>query len=301
MITIQSPTNDEAIVRSIQGNLAVIEFNKEKEVVYVNEAFATTMGYKPEEMIGMRHQMFCFDEFVQSYAYETMWRELFRGKNFQDKIERKDANNNQIVLEATYMPILDERNKVTGVMKTAVDITKRESSLKEIIEDFQKASHTLDTQSSNGIDRSQVLMDKINAVEQNTIQNTEVLSGLETKSKEIQGFLKTIRDISKQTNLLALNAAIEAARAGEHGRGFSVVADEVRKLSSSVEKSTVDIRTSIEGMMTEIDNMKQGTSDANQKTSEIVTEANSTVESFHTVDRLAQEISAKSDELRNIT
>ncbi len=70
-----------------------------------------------------------------------------------------------------------------------------------------------------------------------TIQIAE----LATRSVQINGIVKVIKEIADQTNLLALNAAIEAARAGESGRGFAVVADEVRKLAERTALSTTEI------------------------------------------------------------
>jgi PAS domain S-box-containing protein len=68
------------------------------------------------------------------------------------------------------------------------------------------------------------------------------------RSAQIDGIVKTIREIADQTNLLALNAAIEVSRAGEQGRGFAVVADEVRKLAEKTSSSTASIALVVEGI-----------------------------------------------------
>lgn len=82
---------------------------------------------------------------------------------------------------------------------------------------------------------------QMNNIGDGTSKAAQAIEQLNGRSKEIEGILDTITQLTAQINLLALNASIEAARAGEHGRGFSVVAGEVKKLANQSEESTAQI------------------------------------------------------------
>lgn len=74
---------DELVVRSLEKNLAIIRFDLERRVAYVNDVFASSMGYNKEEMYGMHHKEFCFPHFVNSPGYELFWQDLFQEKVFR--------------------------------------------------------------------------------------------------------------------------------------------------------------------------------------------------------------------------
>lgn len=291
---------DEMVVKSLEKNLAIIRFDLDRRVAYVNEVFAGSMKYNKEDMYGMQHREFCFPEFVNSPGYEEFWQELFMGKSFQDKIERKDSEGNPIWLEATYMPVFDEDNQVIGVTKVATNITERQMNMNQVAERLRSMADSLTGRAEQGSERSQELILSIDRIAEVSNGNSMTLVNLQNQAGAIQGVVQTIRDIASQTHLLALNAAIEAAHAGEFGRGFDVVAKEVRKLSAMVQDSIGKVRESADAITEEIGKISEGIYQVQGNIEESQQQIHVALEEFKGIASSAQELDEQAREVINI-
>jgi methyl-accepting chemotaxis protein len=135
------------------------------------------------------------------------------------------------------------------------------------------------------------------AVRDSSLQATEAIRELGSKSERISGIVATITGIAEQTNLLALNAAIEAARAGEQGRGFAVVAEEVRKLAEESQSAAGSISSLIGEIQTETAKAVEVVEDGARQTEDGVATVEQAREAFLKLGESVQDMGVRVDEI----
>jgi len=135
------------------------------------------------------------------------------------------------------------------------------------------------------------------AVRDSSLEATEAIRELGSKSERISGIVATITGIAEQTNLLALNAAIEAARAGEQGRGFAVVAEEVRKLAEESQTAAGSISGLIGEIQAETAKAVEVVEDGARQTEDGVATVEEAREAFLTLGASVQDMGTRVDEI----
>lgn len=240
-----SSVNQDLIFRAMEQSLPMILFTPDGYITWCNQKFSEFMGYSSQELIGMHHQTFCSKEYRTSKEYKQFWDDLRSGKSFHDKAERVNKTGNKVWLQAFYTPVLDKDNKVEGVAKVAMDITKQQNILNNSSKDFSSVVEEMTVSTNNVHDFSCNIINDMNTLN----SESQIIKKAITEIQTIVGF---INNLSTQSNILGLNASIEAARAGDSGKGFSVVAKEVSKLASTSKNSASQISDQLNDMVSSV-------------------------------------------------
>ncbi|MBL6713142.1 MAG: PAS domain S-box protein [Pirellulales bacterium] len=115
--------HNKQLFAAVDRSMARIEFALDGTVVAANENFLSLMGYTLEEVVGKPHATFVDEHTRSSSQYATFWAALRRGEFQRGRFRRLKKDGQDVWLEATYSPIIDDSGRVQGVLKLASDIT----------------------------------------------------------------------------------------------------------------------------------------------------------------------------------
>lgn len=122
-ISLAELANLRGQVAAISRSQAVIEFNLDGTIITANDNFLNALGYRLDEVQGKHHSIFVEPSYRQSMEYQNFWGRLSRGEFDTGQYKRVSKTGQEVWIQASYNPILDNNNRPFKVVKYATDIT----------------------------------------------------------------------------------------------------------------------------------------------------------------------------------
>ncbi|MEO0362346.1 MAG: methyl-accepting chemotaxis protein, partial [Pseudomonadota bacterium] len=132
-----------AVLEAIGLSQAVIQFEPDGTILRANENFVEAVGYSAEELAGTHHSKLTPPGMAESSSYKQFWQDLRNAESKAGIFERVRKDGSTLFVQAIYAPVLDERGNVVRIVKTAFDVTEKETraradaALKERMEEEQ--------------------------------------------------------------------------------------------------------------------------------------------------------------------
>jgi methyl-accepting chemotaxis protein len=120
----RNQTSPNQIVNALDRSMARVEFALDSTILGANDNFLTLTKYTLDEIRGQPHSIFVDDETKESSKYREFWSRLGGGEFQSGEFKRISKSGMPVWIQATYNPLFDQRGRLVGVVKYAVDITE---------------------------------------------------------------------------------------------------------------------------------------------------------------------------------
>jgi len=116
-------------------------------ITYVNDNFCRVSKYTRKEMLGQNHNMIR-DNKVSSFIFKKMWSTVLSGRTWKGLISNRAKDDSIYYVNATVMPIFDDKHNIKEFIAIRQDVTKQIESKKRLKEKEQLVKAIFDNQDS---------------------------------------------------------------------------------------------------------------------------------------------------------
>ena len=117
--------HNDFILNGLSRSLALIKFDREGNIVFVNQNFLNIVGYDEDECIGKHHSIFVDQGYARTEEYKDFWDQLRQGKSFTHEFKRFRKDGSEFWIQASYTPIFDSEGSVSEILKIGSDVTSQ--------------------------------------------------------------------------------------------------------------------------------------------------------------------------------
>ncbi|TFF19183.1 PAS domain S-box protein [Jiella endophytica] len=247
-------------IAAVHRSQAVIEFQTDGTITAANGNFLTTMGYSLDEIVGKHHSMFVEAAHRDSADYTAFWDGLRAGRFQAAEFRRVGKGGREVWIQGSYNPILDEKGKVTKVVKYAVDVTQRVKAVAEI-------GAALSALAEGKLDR-RIDVPLTPELDKLRVDYNEALSNLESAMGQVKSATSTIgegmseihtaaNDLSQRTEQQAASLEETVAALSEITRGINETAADAVKANQTTATALRDAENGGQVVAKAIDAMSQ--------------------------------------------
>ncbi len=117
--------------RAIDKSSIVSKTDLRGIITYANDMFCEVSGYTREELIGSSHNIVRHPD-VSKDAFKEMWSTIQNKKIWKGVVKNRKKNGSFYIVNATIIPILDNKGEIIEYVAVRHDITELEKSKEEI-------------------------------------------------------------------------------------------------------------------------------------------------------------------------
>ncbi|WOI58288.1 PAS domain S-box protein [Palleronia sp. LCG004] len=114
----------EGQIAAIDKSQCIVTFAPDGTIMDANRNFLDAVGYSMEELEGRHHRMFVDPAHAHSLEYEIFWSDLATGRHRSGEFRRIGRDGQDIWLQATYSPVLDQDGHTFKIVKYATIVTR---------------------------------------------------------------------------------------------------------------------------------------------------------------------------------
>ena len=212
-----------------QTENAVMLMDAEGNIIWVNNSFERMYEYSYSEFISKLGDNIKKTSFNPKIV-ERLNRCISSKRAVTYEALNITKSGKQLWTHTSLIPLVNDDDKVIGLVTIDSDVHKRISASEALIEyniSFKQKLEKISEQVSVMFELTNLLFERIDK-SQNKIDQTDRI-------------ITYVKGISDQTKILGINASIEAYSAGNKGNGFRVIASEMVSISNLTLQSLKEI------------------------------------------------------------
>jgi methyl-accepting chemotaxis protein len=229
------------------------------------------MGYRLEEIVGKHHRMFVKDDEANSTEYKLFWAALGRGEHQAGEFKRVGKGGGDVLIQASYNPILDMDGKPFKVVKFATDTT--EAAARALAQEELKVNVA-------------AILAVVNAASEGDLTQEIQVAGQDAIGQVGERLQKFFSDLRKSIGLIAENATSLAGASEElsavstqmngNAEETSSQANIVSSASTEVSQNIQTVTTGIEELNSAIREIARNATEASKVSNQAVSVASAT-------------------------